>query len=456
MRRLIGMASEPERRALDELAGDLLRTLGGLEFRPALSPEEIEATYRLRHDAVIANGWATLADYPDGREYDADDARAVHVICRDGERIVGSLRLVPATPGHPLPTERDFELELAEGAPTVDAGRVVVAPSHRGAIGQLILSGLVARGWLEARALGADRIVGVATPSAIALYHELGLSVAVLGSSRSYWGEQRQPIEIVGAATAAEDHEQVALATAADGWTAPEPGVSRRRLLATMGAATAGSIALLGLPEVAAAATPSEVGSGPSDRRTVDFVARIDQTGTQLVALGYLTRVAGLPSSVLFTKPPATSTADPGSLDTTTARFAVTMRAKIESISALGTAIAGHGAGTTEIHFLPDGGASLDQPASFSAGNAVAAFRLLFQHSLAIDAPNRAMGGFAADLTQLRVRSFAFDGRRYQLGKAGLPWSLRAAGRGERTEPTTPVSQHFVAGDMGVVDAVRR
>src|SRR5207247_1520671 len=165
---------EAERRALDELAGDLLRTLGALEFRPASSPGEVEATYRLRYDAVITNGWATPADYPDGCEHDADDERAVHVVCLDGERIVGSLRLVRAAPGRPLPTARDFELELDAGGSTIDVGRVVLAPSHRGAIGQLALSGLVARGWLEARALGADRIVGVASTSAIAPYEDLG------------------------------------------------------------------------------------------------------------------------------------------------------------------------------------------------------------------------------------------------------------------------------------------
>jgi N-acyl-L-homoserine lactone synthetase len=452
VQRVMVMTSESERQALDVLAGDLLRTLGGLEFRSASSAAEIEATYRLRYAAVVENGWATPADYPDGLEHDADDGRAVHIVCVDGERVVGSLRLVPPRPGQPLPTERDFELELDASRPAVDAGRVVLAPSHRGVIGQLALTGLVARGWLEARALGADRIVGVASPAAIELYKELGLRTEVLGAPRPYWGEERRPIEIVGSTLTVETTDP---GPTLDSWAAPASGVSRRQLLASAGAATLGSIALLGLPEVAAAAT-GNVAAGPTDRRTVDFLTQIDQVGQVLTGLGYLTRVDGLGADVLFTKPPATSSADPGSLDTSTARLVAVMTAKVEAINVLGQAITGHGGGSIEVHFLSGGGAKLDNPASFRSGKRVATFSLLFQHTLAIDAPDRALGSFTADLNQGQVSPFGFGGKRYQFGKAGLPWSLRATGRGVRTDPATPTSQHFLAGDMGVVDAVTR
>jgi hypothetical protein len=219
-----------------------------------------------------------------------------------------------------------------------------------------------------------------------------------------------------------------------------------------------GGISLLGFPTALSAAggRAAEIGAGPTDRRTVDFVAQVGQVGQTLTGLGYLTRVTGLGAGVLFTKPPPKSSADPGSLDTSTARLVVFMSARIEAINALGSAIAGHGTGSVEIHFLPDGGATVDDPSSFRRGKRIATCKVLFQHTLAIDAPNRALGSFTADLSQSQVSPFAFGGKRYQFGKAGLPWSLRASGRGERSDPTTPTSQHFLAGDMGVVDAIRR
>ena len=128
MQRVVGMSSEGERGALDALAADLLRTVGGLEFRAATTPEEVDATFRLRYEAVVENGWAGPGDYPDGRERDADDERAVCVVCLDGGRIVGSLRLVKP----PCPTG-SFRLSATSSSGSgarpavVDAGRVVVA-----------------------------------------------------------------------------------------------------------------------------------------------------------------------------------------------------------------------------------------------------------------------------------------------------------------------------------------
>jgi len=449
---MVAAALESERGALDALAHDLLRSIADLDFRVATSAAEIDAALRLRYEAVIENGWADPADYPDGRESDADDARATQIVCLDGARVVGCLRLVRRMPETLLPTERDFDLRLPPEEEVADAGRIVVAPSHRGVVGQLVLTGLVARGWLEARSWGVTRIVGAAEARTTGRYEELGLRIAVLGPGRTYWGEQRQPIEIVGA----NRRPDVPGATAGgeeDRWADPAAGRSRRSMLA---GAAAGTLALLGLPEVAAAAGGGRVGEGPTDRRTIDFIARIEQVGTSLVGLGYLTRVAGLPLSTLFTRTPAKSTADPGATDTSVARFAFVMQAQMEAIAALGASITGQGQGSSTIHFLPDGGASLDDPATLGAGTVVATFSFPFQHTLAIDAPDHALGNFSADLTQRSARVFAFGGGRYQLCKPGLPWSLKASGRGTRTDPTTPKSEHFIAGDMGVIDAVAK
>ena len=56
-------------------------------------------------------------------------------------------------------------------------------------------------------------------------------------------------------------------------------------------------------------------------------------------------------------------------------------------------------------------------------------------------------------LVQRGARVFTLGGRRHQLGRPVLPWSLRATGRGERSDPVTPRSQFFMSGDLGVIDA---
>jgi hypothetical protein len=444
---------ESRARALDDLAEEILAGLAPLTFRRAATAEEVDAAHKLRFAAVVENGWAPAEAFPDGRERDEDDAGAVHVVCLDAGEVVGAMRLVPPRPGRPLPVERDFGVRVEPPGSAVDAGRVVVAPSHRGGRSQIVMTGLAARGWLEARALGAGRVVGAGSDRAIALYESLGMVVERLGPPRPYWGEDRSPIELSGA----EDAIAVVRGDLpAEPMDRAEPAVTRRGLLARAGG-VAGGLVVVGLADAAAAApAPGSVGAGPSDRRTIDFLARADQNGRDLVARGFLTRVQGLGVADLSTAPPGTSSGQPAAADVSTRRFTVVVRARIEAISILGSAITGSGVGTAEIHFLPSGGASFDAPDSFAGGTTVAGFTLRFQHGLALDEPNKAAATFGADLSQRSARVFRLGGRRLQLGRPGLPWSLRAGGRGERLEPTTPVSQHFLSGDLGVVDAVRR
>ena len=109
--------------------------------------------------------------------------------------------------------------------------------------------------------------------------------------------------------------------------------------------------------------------------------------------------------------------------------------------------------GRTRIHHLPAGGARLADPASFAQGRPVATFTAAFQTNLALDSPDHAGAVVGADLTQKSARAFTLGGRRVQLGRPGLAWSLRGSGRGVRTDPATPRSQIVLSGDMGVIDA---
>jgi hypothetical protein len=83
----------------------------------------------------------------------------------------------------------------------------------------------------------------------------------------------------------------------------------------------------------------------------------------------------------------------------------------------------------------------------------VATFDVDSQNDLALDGPDNATASLHADMTQRRARAFVLGGRRLRIGSAGLVWSLRASGRGVRSEPTIPRSTIFVSGGMALADA---
>jgi hypothetical protein len=427
-----------------------------MSFRRAVTPAEVDATLQLRCECIVEQGWGAREDFPDGRERVVYDVEATHVVCRDENGIVGSLRIVTPSSGRLLPTERDFGVRVEPAGTAVDVGRIVVSPGARVGKSHLVLAGLFARGWLEARALGFDRAIGAATDQAIALYQGLGVELDVLGPQQAHWGELRSPVEFAGPAeTTVHALLQHPREEPGDEFDELGDGMTRRRLLAGAGALGAGALLVVGLPESAGAASSTRIGSSATDRRSIGFLARIDQVGVSLVSYGFLTRVQGLSEAALFTHAPATASGDPAAGDVSGVRFTVVSSATIESISTLGSVINTLAPGRTDIYFLPGGGASLDNPQSFAAGQPIASFTGTFQTNLSLDSPNHAAATISADLTQKRARSFTLGGKTYQLGRAGLAWNQLASGRGERTEPTTPKSQIFVSGDMGVIDAAR-
>jgi hypothetical protein len=152
-----------------------------------------DAVYRLRHQVVMARGWADAAAFPDGREWDADDDRAIHVVAWAGEQVAATTRVILPSPGQRLPTEAAFDLTVEPQGRVANIDRVAVAPEYSDLRHRLLMA-ILGRGWQVVRAHGFHHWAGVSTAATIRLYRLAGMHTVVLGPPRQFWGEDRYPI----------------------------------------------------------------------------------------------------------------------------------------------------------------------------------------------------------------------------------------------------------------------
>jgi hypothetical protein len=184
--------------ALDQLSQQLLDAAEAGEFRVgvAQTPGEHDAIYLLRYQQVTGDGWARPDDLPDGRERDEHDPFAIQVGAWAGVPLVGAMRLVLPRPSRRLPVEEAFGIDIEPRGRVVEAGRLVVAPAHRGDASHRIWGALFARAWLTMRGLGLNLLCGAASPAMVDRLRALGLPFEVLAAARPYWGEQRVPVRL--------------------------------------------------------------------------------------------------------------------------------------------------------------------------------------------------------------------------------------------------------------------
>jgi hypothetical protein len=230
------------------------------------------------------------------------------------------------------------------------------------------------------------------------------------------------------------------------------PGAITRRDVVVGGgsAAVAGGVAAA----IAVSADEDEKDGG-EDRLNFGLIGRVDQVGRSVTAMAYLTNLRGFRTSLLYTRPRGHNSIDPSTSDPSTARLTMFCEATVEGMSTVGAAIASVLEGDARIYFQPDGGARFAEPRSFARGRQIASFRGTFQNNLAVDAPDRAAVGLAADLTQEGAGRLELDGTSRRFGRKGLAWSLRATGRGERLERNTPRARLLISGDMEVLGGLR-
>lgn len=185
--------SQPDALArIDSIAALLVERSQPAIIRLATTGAEIEAAQRLRGEALLERGWASDADLVDGREVDADDGRATHILALLDDLPIGTCRLIFPAPGRPVPMEqRDGATHLPVQA--VEVGRVVVA-GPTGGVERSLTAALIGKAWLEIRVRGYRRICGTVSAGVLRLYRRLGFLVQVIGPSVTIFGQERFPI----------------------------------------------------------------------------------------------------------------------------------------------------------------------------------------------------------------------------------------------------------------------
>jgi hypothetical protein len=174
-------ASSPARGvgALDRVA-QRLADEAGVRLSVAESPAELIGVHRLRYRDAAQRGRATAQDDRDGLERDVYDVRALQLCAWDGEKLVGTLRVVLPMVGKRLPTEEQFGLTVQPAGEVVDVGRPLIAPELGGERARRAADGLLAQAWFETRARGYTVLAGIASEMLVERYRSVGLAVELL------------------------------------------------------------------------------------------------------------------------------------------------------------------------------------------------------------------------------------------------------------------------------------
>jgi hypothetical protein len=222
--------------------------------------------------------------------------------------------------------------------------------------------------------------------------------------------------------------------------------LSRSALLAGGGAAAAGfsigraDSALAGVTPTSAEA--GQIGIAPVNENALELVFRVDQVAERFTTYGYLTEIASLPRTALFSSA--------NRRDDRTARFTLwsvtTMvnRSIVEGVHAL------HVNGPMDIYLRPNAGAAFGDPSSFREGELIASYHGEFQSIVSVTSPRKGIETLAGSLRQTRAQRFTFLGGTRVLGRRGLGLRVEATGAGTLLEPKRPRAALVLAGTVVV------
>lgn len=214
---------------------------------------------------------------------------------------------------------------------------------------------------------------------------------------------------------------------------------SRRATLATVPVAALSARGVLAQESTPVPDDERRIGVNTRGATAFEFVGKIEQRGLEFSLLGYVTHIARLSSASLFTgdDPFARSEAD--------ARVTIVATASGTARSILENLFVVNASGNAQF-FLIAGGATFDDPASFSTGTEIANASIRMQDVINVQAPQQGIATGVGDLTLEVTNPFEHDGESYALGEPGVRYRLSFTGQGLLRDPETLEATVLIAG----------
>ncbi len=208
------------------------------------------------------------------------------------------------------------------------------------------------------------------------------------------------------------------------------------RLLVALGlpALLAIFIVTANLSSAPAAPADVEVGIAPFGQNATEFVGRADQNGGNFISYGYLTRIAGLTDTLLFS--------DTLNTNETTAHFTFYATSTLTSRAVLTPVFVVDSVGTIIYYYNPAPSASFSISPSFKSGVPILTATVRFQDILNVQAPGQGVATGVGELIHIANAPFTIGGTTYRLGRVGL--QERSSTTGEGIRPNPNILQSFV------------
>lgn len=222
------------------------------------------------------------------------------------------------------------------------------------------------------------------------------------------------------------------------------PSSLPRRTFVKSSLASAAALTAAGLLPHAGAlaqdANPTFV-AGSNTAHAFEFVGVIHQQAFDFQFYGFLTRVAGIEPTLLFT------TADPTNRDAASARLTISGTFTGTSRSVVGTVFDLNAEGTFAIFYSESGGADSETPESFAAGTQVAGGTASIQNVIAVYAPQSGLANGNGDFIFTASAPFTIAESTFQFGIGETPLRIGWFGVGQLLDPTLPESLISIAGN---------
>lgn len=214
---------------------------------------------------------------------------------------------------------------------------------------------------------------------------------------------------------------------------------SRRATLATVPIAALSARGVLAQESTPVPDDDRRIGVNTRGATAFEFVGKIEQRGLEFSLLGYVTHIARLSSGSLFVGDDPFARSEADARVTLVATASGTARSILENLFVV------NASGAAQF-FLIDGGASFDDPASFSTGIEIASASIRMQDVINVQAPQQGIATGVGDLTLETTSPFDLADASHVLGGSGERYRLSFTGQGLLRNPETLEATVLVAG----------